>query len=112
MAASASNGDERMKRTILVALGIGVAVSSAAALDIGAARQPASAAVNDPIVHAARTRESARTEQRVRIDERYLAERERCSRLGGFQRDECLVTAHANRGRAMLETAAPYEVRF
>ncbi len=87
-------------------------VSSATALDIGAAREPATVRVHDPIVHTARTRESARAEQRVRIDERYRTERERCASLGGYQRDKCLVKAHASRGRAMLEAAAPYEVRF
>jgi hypothetical protein len=112
MTPSASSGDERMKRAILVALGIGVVVSSAAALGIGKGSEPAAAAVHDPIVHVARTRESARAQQRARIDERYLAERESCSSLGGYQRDKCLVKAHANRGRAMLEAAAPYEVRF
>ena len=80
-----------MKRAILIALGIGVVVSSAAALDVGGTREPAAAPVHDPIVHAARTRESARAEQRARIDERYLAERERCASLGGYQRDKCLV---------------------
>jgi hypothetical protein len=101
-----------MNRAILIALGIGVVVSSAAALDIGAAREPAAAQVHDPVVHTARARESARAEQRARIDERYQAERGRCSSLGGYQRDKCLVKAHANRGRAMLEAAAPYELRF
>jgi hypothetical protein len=112
MTPSTSDGDERMKRAILIALGIGVVVSSAAALDIGAAREPTTSSIHDPIVHTARTRESARAEQRMRIDERYLAERERCASLGGYKRDKCLVKAHANRGRAMLEAAGPYEVRF
>ena len=89
-----------MKRAILVALGIGVVVSSAAALGIGKAPEPTAGVPG------------TRAEQRTRIDERYLAERERCASLGGYQRDRCLVKAHANRGRAMLEAARPYEVRF
>ena len=78
-----------MKRAILVALGIGVVASSAAALGIGKAPEPTAGVPK------------TRAEQRLRIDEHYLAERERCASLGGYQRDRCLVKAHANRGRAM-----------
>lgn len=101
-----------MKRAIFVALATGLVITSAAALDIAGARAlPVSFQGEDPIAFAARVRESARSEQRARIDARYLAEREACAAKGGFQRDKCLVSAHANRGRAMLEAAAPYEVR-
>jgi hypothetical protein len=59
-----------------------------------------------------RTHQSARELQRARIDARYQVERTRCAMLGGFKRDKCLVQAHATRGRAMLDAAAPYEARF
>jgi hypothetical protein len=110
---SAIHGDECMKRAILVALGIGVIVTSATALDVSGTRPAGTTAAlhHDP-VHVARSRDSARADQRARIDERYLAERNRCSSLSGYRRDKCLVQAHATRGRAMLEAAAPYEVRF
>lgn len=102
-----------MKRAILVALGIGVMVTSAAALDLGAPRPNFEAAIlQAPELHVARTRDSARASQRARIEERYLAERERCASLGGYRRDKCVVQAHAFKGRALLEAAAPYEVRF
>ena len=101
-----------MKRAILVALGTGVVISSAAALDIAGASQPAApAAYGDPI-HAARTREGARERQREQIQLRYTAERNQCADLRGYQREKCLVRAHANKGRALLEAAAPYESRF
>jgi hypothetical protein len=102
-----------MNRAILVALGTGVLISSAAAaLDIaGAAKPAAPIAQNDP-VQIARVRESAREEQRDRIRARHAAERESCAQLRGYQREKCVVKAHANRGRALLEAAAPYENRF
>jgi len=58
-----------------------------------------------------RTPQSARALQRARIDARYQLERARCGALGGFRRDKCLVQAHAARGRALLEAAAPYDGR-
>ena len=58
-----------------------------------------------------RTQESARNAQRARIEARYLVERAACGALGGFKRDRCLIAAHATRGRALLEAAAPYETR-
>lgn len=106
-------GEDRMKRAIFIALGLGLVISSAAALDIAGARQgEVSFEGHDHVALASRTRESARSGQRARIDGRYLAERDACSALRGFQRDKCFVRAHANRGRAMLEAAAPYEVRY
>ena len=59
-----------------------------------------------------RTEGSSRALQRVRIDARYQVDRARCGMLGGYKRDKCLIQAHAVKGRAMLDAAAPYEVRF
>ena len=113
MATFPTIGDDGMKRAILIALGIGVMVTSAAALDVGSAT-PAGMpnAIHDEQVHAWRVRDSARANQRARIEERYSAERERCAGLGGYRRDKCYVQAHATRGRALLEAASPYESRF
>jgi hypothetical protein len=58
-----------------------------------------------------RTEGTARALQRVRIDARYQADRSRCGTLGGYKRDKCLIQAHANRGRALLDAGAPYESR-
>jgi hypothetical protein len=55
--------------------------------------------------------ESARNAQRARVEARYLIERARCSALGGPRRDECQIKAHSVRGRALLDTAAPYQTR-
>ena len=52
--------------------------------------------------------QAARAAQRARIDARYLVDRARCETLGGFRRDQCLIEAHAARGRALLEASAPY----
>ena len=146
-----------MKRAILVALGTGALISSAAAIGIGmtgaersarmtradyqygleAAREvrvaalarcgelpaaqretcraaaEAQAAVSAADLEAEfhRTRETARHAQKVRIDSRYQVRRAHCQSLGGFKRDKCLVSAHAERGRALLDVAAPYAVR-
>jgi hypothetical protein len=146
-----------MKRAILVALGTGAIISSAAAFSIGAADDPG-AALNHDQYHAKvraiqaartirvqgcearagferefcrieadgeqavrladaeaaykRTQQSARAAQRARIEARYQIERAKCGALGGFKRDKCLVQVHATKGRAMLDAAAPYEVRF
>ena len=59
-----------------------------------------------------RDEQSARALQRARIEARYQVERAHCASLSGFKRDRCLVRAHAAKGRAMLEAAGPYEVRF
>lgn len=144
-----------MKRAILVALGIGAIVSSAAAFSIGAADEGARLtqerylakvrmieasgtarlagceampgparefcqveAEGDQAVRLAdaeaayrRTRQAARAAQRARIEARYQSERAQCATLGGARRDSCMVQVHAARGRAMLDAAAPYEVR-
>lgn len=101
------------RRAILIALGTGVVISSAAALDIAVVRDdaPPAAAEGDPVMMA-RARETAREVQRNRINERYVSEREACSQLRGYQREKCVVKAHANKGRALLEAAAPYGTRF
>ena len=59
-----------------------------------------------------RTPQSARALQRARIDAKYQLDRARCGALGGYRRDKCFVQAHAAKGRALLEAAAPYEARF
>ena len=99
-----------MKRATWVALGTGVVISGAAwALDIAGAAEPVAPSVRGDVIHAARARESAREQQRGRIHARYNTERDACGVLKGYQREKCLVKAHANRGRALLEAAAPYE---
>ena len=146
-----------MKRAILVALGTGALISSAAAIGIGmtqaspgrlnradfqhgleTAQEVRSAAlaqcdgmraaerevcraeadaeaatrVADLESEYHRTQEAARTAQKVRIEGRYQVRRAQCQALGGFKRDKCLVSAHAERGRALLDVAAPYAVRY
>jgi hypothetical protein len=58
-----------------------------------------------------RTDRAAREAQRIRIDAQYQVARARCQALGGFQKDKCLIQAHAARGRALLQAHAPYESR-
>lgn len=72
----------------------------------------------DEVVHVAeieanfrRDRESTRAAHRARIEARYVVERAKCAAVGGLQRDRCQIAAHAARGRALLEMAAPYEAR-
>jgi hypothetical protein len=97
---------------MFVALATGLAITSAAALDIAGARPAAIAGTGgDETAFAARARADARAAQREQIDVRYRAERGACEGLGGYRRDKCLVKAHAARGRALLAAAAPYEVR-
>ena len=147
-----------MRRAILVALGTGAVITSAAAIGIGAALSPpngnftqaqyeaalrAVEAAQEPVLLGCeamggahreicrteasathmvrvaeiesgyrRTEQTARALQRARIDARYQVDRARCQAVSGFKRDKCLVQAHATRGRALLDAAAPYEVRF
>ncbi|HXF80587.1 MAG TPA: hypothetical protein VN598_17105 [Usitatibacter sp.] len=103
-----------MRRSILVALGIGTIVTSAAAIGITATvlPEPVTAARGDlTFTEMKRVEASAREAQRARIDVRYEAERARCEALGGVRHDRCLISAHARRGHALLEAAAPYQVR-
>lgn len=151
--------DSRMKRAIVVALGTGAAITSAAAIGIGAtvsgvpkqamghheyqaalratqaSRDHALAlcddgaeagrdvcraeAVGASLVRVAeleamyrRDQHSARALQRARIEARYQVERAQCGAFSGAKRDRCVVRAHAAKGRALLEAAAPYEVKF
>jgi hyperosmotically inducible periplasmic protein len=148
-----------MKRAILIALGTGALISSAAAIGIGAtatgapearltrasyeqgvsearAQHERAAAACEPLKAAERevcraeaeaaaavrtadlkadflrTQEAAREAQKTRIDARYQVRRAQCQALGGFRRDKCLVSAHAERGRSLLDVAAPYAVRY
>ena len=157
MGASCFLSSVNMRRAILVALGTGAFISSAAALGIAASSgdpqslgfheyqaalrgvevgRDASLARCDPLnafereicrtqaganelvrvaeVEASfrRTQQSERALQRARIEARYQVDRARCAAHSGFQRDKCLVHVHAAKGRAMLESAAPYEVRL
>ena len=59
-----------------------------------------------------RSQASSRALQRARIEARYQMDRTRCGTLAGARRDRCLIQVHAAKGRAMLDAAAPYEVRF
>jgi hypothetical protein len=59
-----------------------------------------------------RNEQAERALQRARIDARYQVDRARCGAFGGFKRDRCLIQAHAVKGRALLDAAHPYEVRF
>ena len=59
-----------------------------------------------------RTEQSARALQRARIDARYQVDRARCETHGGIKRDRCMIRAHATKGRALLDAAAPYEIRY
>ena len=101
-----------MRRAIFVALGVGAIVSSAAgitatAMPEGSTRPERSVTFLEMKIAEA----SARASQRERIDSRYQAERAQCDALGGVRRDRCLIAAHAHRGHALLEAAAPYQAR-
>ena len=97
-----------MKRAILVALGTGAVITSAAALSIGNASSSAPSTITHSEFERARVAWTAREAVRAKIDERYLAQRAQCEPLGGAKRDRCLVAAHAARGRALLDAHAPY----
>jgi hypothetical protein len=57
-----------------------------------------------------RSADAARRAQRARIEARYLVDRARCGTLTVVRKkDQCLIDAHATRGRALLEAAGPYE---
>jgi len=100
-----------MKRAILVALGTGAVIASAAALGIGTAHSTAPETITRSEYSAVLARDAAREAQRAGIDARYQVSRARCQDIGGTKRDQCLITAHAERGRALLEAQAPYEIR-
>jgi len=147
-----------MRRAILVALGTGVVITSAAAIGITASLEPdpktmtraeyaaalqrleamraqnqvrcgsmdaadaglclaqlrADDRVKSADLEAAfrRTEHAARDAQRARIDARYEVDRAKCESVKGVRKDRCLIAAHATKGRALLEAAAPYELRY
>jgi hypothetical protein len=104
-----------MRRAILVALGIGTIVTSAAAIGITATAMPeTTAGPQGPLTFTGmkRAEASARHAQRAIIDKRYEVERARCDALSGLRHDTCLISAHAHRGHALLEAAAPYQARY
>ena len=104
-----------MRRSILVALGIGTIVTSAAAIGITATAMPEGATgLHGPFsfTDMKRAEASARDAQRARIEQRYESERAQCDTLAGLRHDRCLIAAHAHRGHALLEAAAPYQVRY
>jgi hypothetical protein len=98
-----------MKRGVWIALGLGTMISGAAAIGVDATRAP----VPEPQSHAQRAAvmEAARDAQRATIESRYQEDRAKCDALVGARRDNCLIDAHARKGRAMLEAAAPYAMR-
>lgn len=87
--------------------------TGAAAKEICRAQVDAGEAIRIADLEASyrRTRDAARNAQRAHIEARYLVERAQCLALGGAKRDQCQINAHAARGRALLEAAAPYESR-
>jgi hypothetical protein len=93
---------ETVNRAIWVALGTSTLISGAAAISIDTQAVGTSAA----LPHAQRA--AARQAQRDGIEARYQADRARCEALAGARRDTCSIDAHAHKGRAMLEAAAPY----
>jgi hypothetical protein len=98
-----------MKRAVWVALALGTMISGGAAIGVDTARAPLPQARS----HAQRAAvmEAARNAQRAMIEARYQEDRARCDALAGSRKDSCLVDAHARKGRAMLEAAAPYSDR-
>jgi hypothetical protein len=147
-----------MRRAILVALGTGAVITSAAAIGVGAALSPSEESMSREQYDAARQRlqsfrtlaqahceslepaqsvtclaqvradhrvrmadlevafrhsePAARDAQRARIDARYEVDRAGCESVRGLRKDRCLVAAHAAKGRALLEAAAPYGLRY
>ncbi|HUQ28502.1 MAG TPA: hypothetical protein VM051_07905 [Usitatibacter sp.] len=98
-----------MKRAFWIALATGTMISGAAAIGVEVPSAPATNASS----HAQRAAllVTARQAQRDVIDARYQSDRARCDALGGLRRDNCLIDAHARKGRAMLDAAAPYTER-
>jgi len=96
-----------MKRAIFVALGTGAVITSAAALSLGT-QVPGQASSAHDEFQRTRIQAAAREALREQIDERYREARAQCEPLGGFKRDQCQIRAHAVRGRALLDSHAPY----
>jgi len=97
-----------MKRAILVALGTGAIITSAAALTVGSPSFASRAVAAPDDFSRARIALAAREAHREMIEARYRAVRAQCDALKGLQLDDCLIAAHAFRGRALLEAQAPY----
>ena len=57
-----------------------------------------------------RTTDAARAVHRAQIEARYRIARARCEAAPATRRDDCLIAAHAAKGRALLETQTPYTV--
>ena len=95
------------KRVVWIALGMGTVISGAAAIGVETQSAPVAVALS----HSQRAVvvETARRKQRDTIESRYQSQRVRCDALGGVRRDNCLIDAHARKGLAMLEAAAPYQ---
>jgi|KBSSwiStaDraftv2_1062776.scaffolds.fasta_scaffold403330_2 hypothetical protein len=97
-----------MKRAMLVALGTGAIITSAAGITIGGGGAIRGAGAEHSPFERARIEQAARADQRERVETRYLAARARCDDVVGVKRDDCLISAHARRGLALLEIQAPY----
>ena len=99
-----------MKRAIFVALAIGAVVASAAPLGVASPETPQAAAERAPFgASVVAMQAAARLAQRAGIQARYEKQRARCDDLRGAEHDRCLIDAHASRGLALLEAAAPYQ---
>ena len=98
-----------MKRSFWIFLATGTMISGAAAIGVEAPTTP----LAEPLSHAQRaaTLQTARQAQRDMLEARYQSDRAKCEALGGARRDRCFIDAHARKGLAMLEAAAPYSVR-
>ena len=98
-----------MKRAMWVALFTGTMITGAAAIGVDAQSPPQ---VTAP-THFARAAalQAAREAQRSGIEARYQSDRSACEALHGAPRDRCFIDAHARKGRALLEAAAPYATR-
>ncbi len=97
-----------MKRAILVALLTGAVITSAAAISVGTASTPVRQAAATNEYERARAHAAARELQREQVVARYRVARAQCDSLGGLKRDNCLVSAHALKGHALLEIQDPY----
>ena len=98
-----------MKRTVWIAVALATMISGAAAIGLDAQSSPAPVASN-PLERTALL-DAARRAQRDAIESRYQSDRSACEPLGGARRDACFIEAHARKGRALLEAAAPYATR-
>jgi len=98
-----------MNRAVWVAIATGTMISGAAAIGVDAQSMSAPHALAH--FERAATLQAARQAQRSGIEARYAADRAVCEALGGAVRDRCFIDAHARKGRAMLEAAAPYAAR-